>query len=609
MAKKKGIMKALSVGLSLAMCASMVAPAFAARDITQEYIDGLAQSSNGTSIVLESDDGVFNMTENVTTEHTLTFGAAKSVEFNMNGHTLTYTKGEGDVLYAEGTDLTVNGGRNEDGSTGKIEGTDTKPAEGALGSTGIDAILGSLTVKDVELTGLNQAIEYAGGDDSYPSNGNDKKAVLENVVAKDNINAGEGSGGTINITQASEVTLTNVEISGNAALNGGLLVDRVGELNMENVSITGNTAEVVAGTEISNWVSQTYGGGIHASDVGKINMKDVEITGNTADYGGGMYAWNVNEINMDGVDITGNTANVYGGGMYIINDGLMAVDDYNPVHWYSNGSTEVNAENTVIAGNKWYGGSSDNDVFAWGYAGTPSLREDENDGQISELREGGGEVKINVGTVIRDDGQKFDGWGNSATYSEFKEEDRIGAVADENGIFVNSFAEGGYAWMTSHWITPPEEPETPDNPVTDPTVEIDDVDVPLAGIFTRADAIGYLWEQSGSPEWELSDFEDVPEDHYWAVAIGWAQDMGIAVADEDGNFRPDDLVLRSTEDIEGELQEFLNRYAVYAGIELDEGELFIELAGSPDDVIMGEEAQVIFDDFFAKLEAALAQAA
>ena len=151
------------------------------------------------------------------------------------------------------------------------------------------------------------------------------------------------------------------------------------------------------------------------------------------------------------------------------------------------------------------------------------------------------------------------------------------------------------------------------NQPDDDEVEIDDVDVPLAGIFTRADAIGYLWEQSGSPEWELSDFADVPEDHQWAVAIGWAQDMGIAVADEDGNFRPDNLVLRSVEDIEfspeGELEQFLNRYAVYAGIELDEGELFIELEGSWDDVIMGEEAQAIFDDFFAKLELALAQAA
>ena len=142
---------------------------------------------------------------------------------------------------------------------------------------------------------------------------------------------------------------------------------------------------------------------------------------------------------------------------------------------------------------------------------------------------------------------------------------------------------------------------------------IEEPEVPLAGLFTRADAIGYLWEQSGEPEWELSDFPDVPEDHEWAVAIGWAQDMGIALADKDGNFRPDDLVLRSVESLEispeGELQEFLNRYAVYAGIELDADELFIKLEGAWDDIIMGEDAQVIFDDFFAKLEAALNAAA
>ena len=157
-----------------------------------------------------------------------------------------------------------------------------------------------------------------------------------------------------------------------------------------------------------------------------------------------------------------------------------------------------------------------------------------------------------------------------------------------------------------------EEPFVPLAPLPD-EVEIDDPEVPLAGLLTRADVIGYLWVHSGSPNAELSDFPDVPEDHEWAVAIGWAQDMGIAVADVDGNFRPDDLVLRSVEDIElspeGELEQFLNRYAVYAGIKLKEGELFIALEGEWDDIIMGEEAQVIFDDFFARLELALAQAA
>ena len=153
-----------------------------------------------------------------------------------------------------------------------------------------------------------------------------------------------------------------------------------------------------------------------------------------------------------------------------------------------------------------------------------------------------------------------------------------------------------------------EDPDVPLGEEPDDEVEIEDPEVPLAGPFTRADAIGYLWEQTGSPDAELSDFPDVPEDHYWAVAIGWAQDMGIALPDEEGNFRPDDPVLRSSSEPEGELQQFLNRYAVFAGA-AEQGETFIQLTGAWDDIIMGEEAQVIFDEFFAKLEAALTRKA
>ncbi len=166
----------------------------------------------------------------------------------------------------------------------------------------------------------------------------------------------------------------------------------------------------------------------------------------------------------------------------------------------------------------------------------------------------------------------------------------------------------------------PDTPSDPDDDDDDPNypygpdyddiggddfTNIEDVAVPLAGLITRSDIIGYLWQMAGSPDAELSDFADVPADHMWAVAIGWAQDVGIAVADEEGNFRPDDLVLRSTEDIEGELQEFLNRYAVFAGVAKKE-ELFIVLEGEADDVIMGEDAMVILKDFFEKLEDAQA---
>ncbi len=167
--------------------------------------------------------------------------------------------------------------------------------------------------------------------------------------------------------------------------------------------------------------------------------------------------------------------------------------------------------------------------------------------------------------------------------------------------------------LIARWTSPvPEEPEillpvefSVDFTADAGTTTIEDEETPLAGLLTRADAIGYLWEQTGSPEADLSDFADVPEDHYWAAAIGWAQDMGIALPDEEGNFRPDDLVLRTSDEPEGELQEFLNRYAVFAGVELEEGERFITLEGEAGDILMGEEAQAIFDQFFAELEAAL----
>ncbi|MDE6259670.1 MAG: SHIRT domain-containing protein, partial [Oscillospiraceae bacterium] len=84
------------------------------------------------------------------------------------------------------------------------------------------------------------------------------------------------------------------------------------------------------------------------------------------------------------------------------------------------------------------------------------------------------DVKANGGTW------HFDGWSMSQS------------VIDEAGILTN-------AELVGTWSFTPDQPTPTPAPVTDPTVEIEDVDVPLAGIFTRADAIGYLWEQSGSP--------------------------------------------------------------------------------------------------------------
>ena len=318
-------------------------------------------------------------------------------------------------------------------------------------------------------------------------------------------------------------------------------------------------------------------------------MNGGEITNNRATSGdaGGMYVDNLNDkAELTNVLITGNTSTGNGGGIYLEKphnsnyQSYLTLNSGNEIH---GNLAQYNADTKIGMGSDIYASTGANVTGL----GTPSKAPE---------------------------GQKFDGWYENDKNG--RNEDQYGAPAGDKITESVNLVAG---------LSPaPEEPSDPDDggngdadtgitsTVTLPdggtagaTTTIEDEETPLAGLFTRADAIGYLWEHTGSPEAELSDFEDVPEDHYWATAIGWAQDMGIALPDEGGNFRPDDLVLLTSDEPEGELQEFLNRYAVFAGIELEDGELFIELDSDDDGIIMGEEAQVIFDQFFAKLEASL----
>lgn len=109
----------------------------------------------------------------------------------------------------------------------------------------------------------------------------------------------------------------------------------------------------------------------------------------------------------------------------------------------------------------------------------------------------------------------------------------------------------------------PENPDTPDTPdipddydlgdtddddddgddPEDTDVTIEDEAVPLAaGPVTRAQFVDYLWRHEGSPEAAAPTFPDVPADHEFAPAIGWAQAAGLVSGYEDGTFQPDELV-------------------------------------------------------------------
>ena len=515
-----------------------------------------------------------------------TGGVYNEGEFNMSGGAIANNK----ASQAAGTGGVENKGGTFNMSGGKI--ANNEGAEGSEGAGGVWNYLGgTFNMSGGSIEG--NLSEYHGGVlNGYSGTSGDKEGYSGvfhmSGDAKITGNVGLLQAGGVASRSGIFTMSGNASISGNMSLEGGGVTIRNQELNMtDNATIEGNTG--------------VAGGGalVHLST---LNMSDnASIKNNNASKAA--YAAAFENLKGKGwveadlaflesrLDFENETGR--GGGVF-----LVGLDEKG--NEIEGASAVLNMSgNASLQGNK--AGDIGDEICATEHTAVNVAKDSEWMLDNPESRLEGAEEKV------------------------FKGEELTAAVQDNTvqhvveDIVSNSLKPATDKYpMTGLKFHKGEEPEIPDKPIPDPpetdtTVEIDDVDVPLAGIFTRADAIGYLWERTGSPEWELSDFPDVPEDHYWAVAIGWAQDMGIALPDEDGNFRPDDPVLRSVEDLEidpeGELQEFLNRYAVFAGIELEDGELFIELAGSPDDIIMREEAEIIFNDFFAKLAAALAQAA
>lgn len=122
----------------------------------------------------------------------------------------------------------------------------------------------------------------------------------------------------------------------------------------------------------------------------------------------------------------------------------------------------------------------------------------------------------------------------------------------------------------------------------DTAATIEDGIVPLALMPTRGELMNYLYVRVGSPAAQAPTFTDVPADHEFAAAIGWAQANGIAVAYEDGTFDPDNFVIAA------DLTAFLTRYADFAGMTMP---ALTAMAGLEDDAIV-ENADEILAEFF-----------
>ena len=209
----------------------------------------------------------------------------------------------------------------------------------------------------IEMTGTESVFEVA-------SPGGQSIGVTVNDLTVTGGNATTGSGGGFYVT--GDLTLNRCTVSNNSALSGGGLYIYRGSLTAVDSSITNNTGTGMGGgggiyirneatmsldnvTVTGNQAldSHACGGGIHISAPGTVTIENSTISSNTAGQsGGGVYFYQTDPsshlvmtdcvvsdnvatdisgggifvsgpgLEMTGCQVTGNTADDYGGGLY-----------------------------------------------------------------------------------------------------------------------------------------------------------------------------------------------------------------------------------------------------------------------------------------------------
>lgn len=333
---KKFYTRALSVGLSLALCAGLVAPGFAAQELTNEnkgtFIgeDGALKAHDGNGNVAADDaaDKFYDyaLGGDVTLDKTLVIGAGVAASIELNGHTLELNDTHSSTGSAStGLDnLTVKDSSKADapssaGATGQRKwGSVIKVAgEGAelavTDSTAIDKETGEYVAG--KGTGAISG-GYAG------ASMNDKKDV--------------GGGAGVRVSKGGSFTMKGGSISENLTENGsggGVYVNN-GTVELDNVTVKRNSASSIGGgiyaengstvtikdSDISQNRGMWQGNGIGAS--GKdtvVTVEDSTVSSNrngSTTFGGGIYAVNGATVNVTNTEIKNNSAKSSGGGVY-----------------------------------------------------------------------------------------------------------------------------------------------------------------------------------------------------------------------------------------------------------------------------------------------------
>ena len=581
--------KALSVGLSLALCASLAMPGFAATFTElQGVIDNqqslINEETQETRIGYE--DGKVTLYENVTHEagdgnKRITVSSDDGdVTLDLNGKTIDGNGEVGVILVDQGANLTIDD--SSEAGNGKITGGKATYGGGIF--VGKDA---ELTINGGEISG-NEAKYNSGGVDI----GDGSKLTMNGGKISENTAGSDGGG--VGTNYNAEFTMNGGEISGNTSgstgggvgvssdctftMNGGEISDNVTKYNGGGVSVGENGTFVMEDGKITGNSTQEidYGGG-GVCNSGDTTVNGGEISDNTADYGGGLFNDVKGTTTINGGEVSGNTAN-FGGGLYnqgtsVVAGGTLANNTVSSDGWGSDifqsegtldlvDANEMNAElkedGKAISG--WY--LDDSYYGPWNegkYAYTEyeagrhenwlTLKAahdqyfqlvDEEGNMLAEVEKG---TQFDVSSLKEPtrDGYNFTGW-----------------LVDGKPV-DGAFEVTGEVKLEAQWEAIP----APVPPYVPGEVEINEPATPLAsGPVTRAQFIDYLWRHEGEPASAgVCTFTDVTEEHEYFAALCWAEENGVAEAylndapHVDGTFEPDELVTA------GAVREFLDNFA------------------------------------------------
>ena len=497
-------------------------------------------------------------------------------------------KGEGTTVTMTNTDV-VGNTVNQKGNSLNTGGGGIFVMNGAEVEMIGGSVSGNQTTGSTASGGgvaLTQDTNYKGDPSSFTANG----TVIENNTA------GQYGGGIYGNTGT--VDLTDVDIIGNTANRGQGGGIYGGKVTISGGEITDNTAT----SETQN----ALGGGVYTNNftmTGKTLIYGNHLDGNKFSYGTDIYfaaggngklvLYDVTEedgLTLDGKPITGwrfeGSGNTWSEDRGEDNKVYIYYDRVNKKYVYAYGNDEL-AKFTEFAEV-----GEDGSITISNWSGNLGLIA-AHDKYFNIDVENADGTESNYDNILVERNHDLNGEDILSRFERDGYTLESWTLTDSQGNVLEEFPEKmtDDMTLTLTWAADPA-PVIPGGG-GDTDITIDEPAVPLAsGPVTRAQFVNYLYVRQGSPETELSDFADVSKDHEYALAIGWAQSIGLISGDEDNNFYPDELVTVSN------VRDFLGSYAKVIAAGAVEADSLSSLTGEDDEAVLN--CDEVLAEFFGE---------